>query len=263
MLDLSSFYFHEVKKSSENSLKVYIPITQLISRDTNLVFKNISDDEIPYIRMVPLINFATNKKTQYPMDETKRVIARLFLPGKYSSIELKDYSLYIWLLMKMDAADAFYDNPSMEAVMNWMCDAFEAAKEKSRRVVFQLQTDLLRDYAMLEGSYSNSKTSDYDYKVKDKLHVRYICFLDEPSLTKTWNEKSHELSSRWFDTYGVICKQVMELNINNDEVGFIWSESKSKSNRSRNTPGVPKKFYSNMLDAMDKSMFSSVERPEK
>ncbi|CAG8663700.1 10082_t:CDS:2, partial [Cetraspora pellucida] len=316
MLDLSSFKFHEIKKNSENSLKVYIPITQLIPRDTDLVLKDISDDEIPYIRMVPFIDFATNKKTLDPMDYVEKAITNLFLPGKYSSFETKNYSPFIRLLIKMDLDNAFYDNPSMEAVMNlvwysskshwnrtlqiyllyllsysiiswayitnlevqqfmfygkkyvvdyfnWMdniatflptilsfyflldnfnigngfknatstqaivsiifmsiiflCDAFEAAKEKSKRVVLQLQTNLLKDYAMLEGSYITSKTNVFDYKFKDKLNLKYICFLDEPSLTKTWNEISHESTSRLAE-YGFIArKQDMELNIDTDE----------------------------------------------
>ncbi|CAG8491569.1 18189_t:CDS:2 [Cetraspora pellucida] len=319
-LDLSSFKFHEVKKSSENSLKVYIPITQLIPRDTNLVLKSISDDEIPYIRMVPLINFATNKETQDPMDETKKVIIRLFLPGKYSSIELKDYSPFIRLLMKMDADDAFYDNPSMEAVMNWMWfillgypsneslnqapdtydvvnpnsnktlysmvgevpdnpfsnvltsiiavynwdsipldtwnfwplaiinvlggflfviilanviisfmgNAFSNAEKDSRRGVLRLQKDLISDYAILEGSSLTTKTNNFDYLFKDKLHVRYICFLDEPLLTDAWKEKSIELGSRWLEAYGFFArKESSDAEVDIDEVDFIWTRSEN------------------------------------
>ncbi|CAG8746467.1 206_t:CDS:2, partial [Cetraspora pellucida] len=285
-LDLSSFKLHEIKKNSKNSLKVYIPITQLIPRDTKLGLKYISDDEIPYIRMVPFIDFAINKKTLDPMDYFQKAITKFLLPGKYSSFETKNYSPFIRLLINMDVDDTFYDNPSMEAVMNWVWYStkshwnyalqiyliyllsysiiswayishievqqfmfygkkyvvdyfnwmdniatflptilssyfFLAAKEKSRRVVFQLQTNLIRDYAMLEGSYTTSKTSAFDYKFKYNLNVKYICFLDEPSLTKTWNEKSHESSARRFDIYNVVFKQVMELNIDTDEVGLF------------------------------------------
>ncbi|CAG8615498.1 21574_t:CDS:2 [Cetraspora pellucida] len=320
MLDLSSFKFHKVKKSSENSLKVYIPITQLIPRDTNLELNHISDDEIPYIRMVPLINFATNKETQDPMDETKMVITRLFLPGKYSSIELKDYSPFIRLLMKMDADDAFYDNPSMEAVMNWMWfillgypsneslnqapdtydvvnpnsnttlysmigevpdnpfsnlltsiiavynwdsipldtwnfwplaiinvlggflfviilanviisfmgNAFSNAEKDSRRGVLRLQKDLISDYAILEGSSLTTKTNNFDYLFKDKLHVRYICFLDEPLLTDAWKEKSIELGSRWLEAYGFFArKESSDAEVDIDEVDFIWTRSEN------------------------------------
>ncbi|CAG8673784.1 17157_t:CDS:2, partial [Racocetra persica] len=316
-LDLSSLKFHAVKKSSENSLKVYIPITQLIPRGESLSLKNISDDEIPYIRMVPLIDFATNKTALDPMDKTRRMIIKLFLPGKYSSIEKEDYSHFIRLLRMMDADDAFYDNPSMEAVMNWMWfillgypsyeslsqlpdtydvvnstsnskaytmvgevpdnpfsnlftsiiavynwgsipldswhywplsilnvlggflfviilanviisfmgNAFANAEKDSRRGVLGLQKDLISDYAILEGSTLTSKTNSFDRQFKDKLRVRYICFLDEPSLTDAWKEKSKELGSRWLEAYGFFArKESSDAYVDIDEIDFIWTK---------------------------------------
>ncbi|CAG8593206.1 30218_t:CDS:2 [Racocetra persica] len=252
-LDLSSLKFHTIKKSSENSLKVYIPITQLIPRGETLNLKNISDDEIPYIRMVPLIDFATNKKALVPIDKTRRMIIKLFLPGKYSSLEKEEYSHFIRLLIMMGADNAFYTNPSMEAVMNWMwfillnhpsyislrqapdtdnpftniVSAIIATYnwEESRRWCLQLQTDLLSDYALLEGSLITFRINSFDRQFKDKLRVRYICFLDEASLTHTWNEKSNESSSRWFDTYGVYArKESSDAIVDIDEIDFIWTK---------------------------------------
>ncbi|CAG8827939.1 9671_t:CDS:2, partial [Gigaspora margarita] len=121
-LDLSSMMFHEINKHSENSLKIYIAITQLIphNKDKDFKLEYISDEEIPYIRMVPLINFVKNKETLHPIDKVKETIESLFLPGKYSSIKKRNYSPFIRILEFMVNEDAFFSNPSMEAIMNWM-----------------------------------------------------------------------------------------------------------------------------------------------
>lgn len=132
-LDLSSFKFYEIKKRSEDTLKVFIPITQLIPRDNDLNFINISDDEIPLIRMVPLTNFTTNKEDQSTpskfkekpsklteLSEIKEIITKLFLPGKFSTNKNEDYSPFIRIIKLVKQSDPFYENPSMEAITNMM-----------------------------------------------------------------------------------------------------------------------------------------------
>ncbi|CAG8521019.1 16050_t:CDS:2 [Dentiscutata erythropus] len=117
-LDFSSFKFHEIKKHSEDSLKVFIPITQLIPRDTDLNLINISDDEIPHIKMIPFIDFTTNKENQSTPSKFKKIITKLFLPGKSSSIKNEDYSPFIRIINLVKKDDPFYENPSMEAITN-------------------------------------------------------------------------------------------------------------------------------------------------
>ncbi|CAG8840808.1 32815_t:CDS:2, partial [Gigaspora margarita] len=121
-LDLSSMKFHVINKHSKNSLKVYIAITQLIPHNKDKDFKldYISDEEIPYVRMVPLINFVKNKETLHSKHNVKEIIERLLLPGKNSSINRWNYSPFIRILEYMEDKDTFYYNPSMEAIMNWM-----------------------------------------------------------------------------------------------------------------------------------------------
>lgn len=67
---------------------------------------------------------------------------------------------------------------------------FSNAEKESRRSISQIQKRFIYEYANIEGSSLTSKTKIFDYKFKDNLNIRYICFLDEPSLTQTWNEKS-------------------------------------------------------------------------
>ncbi|CAG8573988.1 18465_t:CDS:2, partial [Dentiscutata erythropus] len=417
-LDLSSMKFHKIEKHSENSLKVYIPITQLIPHQKEFELVKISDDEIPYIRMVPMIDFSTNREFLDPKDKVKQTLSRLFLPGKCSSIKKENYSPFIRILHYMEDTDQFYNNPSMEAVMNWMwysskshwhhtlqiyivylfsysilswafiahlekkyildafnwmdniaiflpvilsfyflfghyridygfknaettqvtvfivfmsivflwCElghslfillgfpsyislsqapdsydvvgtnsnesvynmvgeipdnpfsnllsaivavynwdsipldtwdfwplvviniiggflfvmilsniiisfmgnAFSNAERDSRHGVLLLQKELIYDYAVLEGSSLTSKTNIFDTLFNDKLRVRYICFLDEEELTKTWNEKSDELGSRWLDAYGFHFKDKdAEDEDDIEEVDFIWTQDKN------------------------------------
>ncbi|CAG8729064.1 6704_t:CDS:2 [Dentiscutata erythropus] len=119
-LDMSSFKFYEIKKHSEDFLKVFIPITQLIPRDANLNLINISDNEIPYIRMVPLTDFTTNKENQSTPSNFKKIITKLFLPRKFSSTKNEDYSPFIRIIKLAKKDDPFYENPSMEATTNMM-----------------------------------------------------------------------------------------------------------------------------------------------
>ncbi|CAG8849435.1 18805_t:CDS:2, partial [Gigaspora margarita] len=121
---LSSMKFYEITRHSTNFLKVYIPIAQLIPHNRNNLI-SISDDELPNIRMIPLMAFIMNKETLRPKDNVKgiilklkKIIVRLLLLGKYSSISWKNYSPFIQILKYIDDEDAFYSNPSMEAIMN-------------------------------------------------------------------------------------------------------------------------------------------------
>ncbi|CAG8807163.1 7678_t:CDS:2, partial [Racocetra persica] len=112
-----------VKKPSENSLKVFIPITQLVPRDAR--FRSyrdqvIFDFESSDIRMVPLIDFVTNRETPDPENKFMNVITRLFLPGRFTSIKIENYSPFIRVLRHIEDEGSFYNNPSMETIMNWM-----------------------------------------------------------------------------------------------------------------------------------------------
>ncbi|KAF0550858.1 transient receptor potential cation channel subfamily a member 1-like isoform x1 [Gigaspora margarita] len=120
-LDLSGLKFYEIK-NHPNSLKVFIPIAQLVPCDNDLNLKEFSDFENHYIRMVPLIDFATNNEALNTTKENKfmQTITRLFLPRKYSSVRIEEHSHFVQLLRLIEDGDAFYDNPSMEAIMNWI-----------------------------------------------------------------------------------------------------------------------------------------------
>ncbi|CAG8591702.1 8021_t:CDS:2, partial [Scutellospora calospora] len=112
-LDASFTEFIEIPPSTKNSLKVFIPITQFIPQDSKLKLKEINQNIISNIRMVPLIDFTTNKR--------KRPIV---CPGKFIS-QREYYSPFLKLIKKIESNDNFYYNPSMEAIMNLMWHSSE------------------------------------------------------------------------------------------------------------------------------------------
>ncbi|KAF0551105.1 hypothetical protein F8M41_023711 [Gigaspora margarita] len=71
--DLFSFEILEVTQKSLDLLKVYIPITQLIPQNSELVLQKIDYDKIGNIRMVPLMDFTMNKKCQILKKENLQI----------------------------------------------------------------------------------------------------------------------------------------------------------------------------------------------
>ncbi|CAG8826939.1 27971_t:CDS:2, partial [Gigaspora margarita] len=146
-LDLSSMMFHEIKKLSDNSLKVYMPIMQLIphKKDKDFILEPISIE-------------------------------------------------------------------------------FSNAEKQSRRNILQIQKKFIYDYAVLDGSSVTFKINNFDLKFKDKLNIRYICFLDEAELMQSWNDKSDELGDRWLNAYGLHFKHEISDEDDIEEIEFIWTQ---------------------------------------
>ncbi|CAG8842038.1 24576_t:CDS:2, partial [Gigaspora margarita] len=125
---------------------------------------------------------------------------------------------------------------SILAVYNWgsipldawnfwplvVINVIDAEKESKYSTLF-LQKELICDYAFQDRSSLTSKINDFDHKFKDKLNIRYICFLDEPELTKSWDDKSNALGDRWLNSYGLHFKHEKSDEDNIEEVRFIWT----------------------------------------
>ncbi|RIB13879.1 hypothetical protein C2G38_2196671 [Gigaspora rosea] len=104
---------------------------------------------------------------------------------------------------------------------------FSNAEKENRRSISQIQKKFIYEYANIEGSLLISKTNFFDYKFKDHLNIRYICFLDEPSLTQTWNKSSNALSLKCLYKYGFRSRyEKFKSDKNIDEIEFIWAQSK-------------------------------------
>ncbi|KAF0443235.1 transient receptor potential cation channel subfamily a member 1-like isoform x1 [Gigaspora margarita] len=125
-LDLLSFKFLEVSPKSNDLLKVFIPITQLIPQDSELDICDIDYNKIVDIRMVPLTDFTTSKRISDIRERKPTNFLKLLIsPSQYSSLKEEDYSPFI-KLVKTGEREILYENPSMGAVINWMwhCSKF-------------------------------------------------------------------------------------------------------------------------------------------
>ncbi|KAF0441362.1 hypothetical protein F8M41_003841 [Gigaspora margarita] len=109
-----------------------------------------------------------------------------------------------------------------------LINAFSDAEKESKYNTLLLQKELIYDYAFQDGSSLTSKINDFDHKFKDKLNIKYICFLDEPELTKSWDDKSNELGDRWLYAYGLHFKHEKSDEDNIEEVRFIWTREEQR-----------------------------------
>ncbi|CAG8526656.1 39854_t:CDS:2 [Gigaspora margarita] len=113
------FYFEILKvfPKSNDLLKVYVPITQLIPQKSKLVLQEIGYDKIANLQMVPLMDFTTNKRISViKKGKLINFLKLLFSPKRYLSHEEVDYSPFIELI-KTGECDIFYENPSIGAVI--------------------------------------------------------------------------------------------------------------------------------------------------
>ncbi|CAG8631865.1 37520_t:CDS:2, partial [Gigaspora margarita] len=120
------FDFLTIPPSTSNSLEIFIPITQLIPQDSDLKVEEISEEKIPYVQMVPFIDFVTNnailkeKGNKYK----KRILnflKSLIFPNQFVFLDIPIISIIENVVY--DYNNPFYINPSTEAIMNFMWHA--------------------------------------------------------------------------------------------------------------------------------------------
>ncbi|RGB25607.1 hypothetical protein C1646_771484 [Rhizophagus diaphanus] len=117
---------------SQDTLKVYIPLTQLISTDYSTIlkymkYKKIRDDLLPDICMVPLPNFTTyysKIKGEIVKEEIFRKLIRklstsfwwikVLIPPSYKDLDNKDFSPFLQIKKNKSS---FFNVPSMETVI--------------------------------------------------------------------------------------------------------------------------------------------------
>ncbi|RIB23843.1 hypothetical protein C2G38_2170194 [Gigaspora rosea] len=247
--DLFSFEILEVSPKSNDLLKVYIPITQLIPQNSKLNLQEIDYDEIVNIRMVPLMDFTTNKKMpDIKKGKLTNFLETLFSPRRNLFI-LLGYSFYIGLNSTseepfsniIDAILAVYDWSSISfdnwnfwpltiisviggfifviilqnVIISFM--AFSNVVEDSKRSLYSYQIDLIREFVHLENSM---EFSDLDYKFRDKIRAKYICFYDDPNITKSWKEKSEQIRSKPYPKIQTLHKETLA---NKEDIYSLFS----------------------------------------
>ncbi|EXX67326.1 hypothetical protein RirG_115410 [Rhizophagus irregularis DAOM 197198w] len=105
----------------ENTLKVYVPVTALISTNLSniLRYKKVRHEELHNLYMVPITNFTThnhNSKVEVKFKkEIIHLLRMILFPPGYKSLEETSFSPFLRI---KKSEKAFFSIPAMEAVIN-------------------------------------------------------------------------------------------------------------------------------------------------
>ncbi|KAF0551107.1 transient receptor potential ion channel protein [Gigaspora margarita] len=67
-------------------------------------------------------------------------------------------------------------------IISYMSEAFSDAVKDSKHGLYRYQIDLIHEFDLLEKLL---ESNDLDSKFKDKIRAKYICFYDDPYITKS------------------------------------------------------------------------------
>ncbi|RIB20214.1 hypothetical protein C2G38_1213998 [Gigaspora rosea] len=158
-----------------------------------------------------------------PNNPFANLLSSILAVYNWDSIPLDTWNF--WPLIVINIIGGFFFVMILSnVIISFMSNAFEDTKKESKHSTRLYQKTVIYDYAVQNGSSLTSRINDFDLKFRDKLNVRYICFLDEPELTKAWNDKSDELGSRWLDVYGLHFKHEISDEDDIEKVKFIWTQ---------------------------------------
>ncbi|CAG8583863.1 12749_t:CDS:2 [Cetraspora pellucida] len=87
-------------------------------------------------------------------------------------------------------------------IISFMSDAITDAVKNSRSI-YSYQVDFIHDFALLDRVL---ESNDLDYKFKAKLRAKYICFCNDTSITKSWNDKTEKIISESSPEMQIILK---------------------------------------------------------
>ncbi|CAG8512193.1 28710_t:CDS:2 [Gigaspora margarita] len=211
--DLISFEILEVSPKSNDLLKVYIPITQLTPQNSKLDLQEIenlfsprrylSPKEVDYSPLIkhiktgerdifyenPLMGAVINWMCKELDNPFSNIINAILAVYDWSSISFDAWNF--WLLTIISVIGSFIFVIILQnVIISFMSEAFSNVVEDNKRGLYCYQIDLVHEFALLEKSL---EFSDLDSKFKDKIKAKYICFYDDPNITKSWKEKSEQI----------------------------------------------------------------------
>ncbi|KAF0515753.1 transient receptor potential channel pyrexia-like [Gigaspora margarita] len=122
-------------------------------------------------------------------------------------------------------------------IISFMSAAFESAEKDGKKAVLNFQSRLINEYAHLEYSAFTSGRSNFENKLKKKLKVKYVCFFNEPTITKAWSDESKDWKST--PIYSNAESQIpteteCKFDIENDYLQFIWAEKTTDNDVNNN-----------------------------
>ncbi|CAG8497958.1 6931_t:CDS:2 [Cetraspora pellucida] len=117
------------------------------------------------------------------------IIASILAVYDWSSISFNAWNF--WPLTIIGVLGSFLFVIILQnVIISFMSDAITDAVNDSRSI-YSYQVDFIRDFALLDRIL---KFHELDFKLKDKLRAKFICFYDDPSITSLWKEKSEQRS---------------------------------------------------------------------
>ncbi|CAG8807650.1 10219_t:CDS:2, partial [Racocetra persica] len=124
----------------------------------------------------------TNGNAVYTMIENpfSSIIGAMLAVYDWSSISLDAWNF--WPLTIISIIGSFFFVIIIQnVIISFMSDAFSDAFKDNKRFLYGYQVDWIYEFAILKKSL---EFNDLDSKFKDKLRAKYICFYDDPSITK-------------------------------------------------------------------------------
>ncbi|KAF0462683.1 transient receptor potential channel pyrexia-like [Gigaspora margarita] len=119
-------------------------------------------------------------------------------------------------------------------IISFMSGAFESADKYGKRTVLNFQSCLIYDYARLENSAFTTGKSDFDKQFKKKLRVKYVCFYDEPLITKAWRDEGKEWDANpiyWNAESQISTENECKYFMEDVDLRFIWISKKHHERR--------------------------------
>ncbi|CAG8586884.1 1998_t:CDS:2 [Dentiscutata erythropus] len=191
----------------------YSPFIKLVIKgERDILYEN------PSIGFPSYIGLYESSSTYNPFSNILDSILAVY---DWSSISFDIWSF--WPLTVISVVGSFMFVIILQnVIISFMSDAFSDAVKDSKRGVYRFQLDLIYDFALLEKSL---EFNDLDSKFKDKIRVKYICFYDDPNITKSWKETSDKMKLKPYSKIETLKKSGFESWLVED-CEFIWGNEK-------------------------------------
>ncbi|KAF0551109.1 hypothetical protein F8M41_023715 [Gigaspora margarita] len=105
-------------------------------------------------------------------------------------------------------------------IISFMSEAFSDAAKDSKHGLYRYQFDLIHEFALLEKSL---EFNDIDSMFKDKIIAKYICFYDDPHITKSWKKKSKQIRLKPYPKIQTLDKSKYESLSTEEDIYTLFS----------------------------------------
>ncbi|CAG8521006.1 33193_t:CDS:10 [Gigaspora margarita] len=224
--DLFSFDILEVSLKSNDLLKVYIPITQLIPQNSELDLQEIKISDIKKEKITNFLEILFSPSRYLSPEETSEkenpfsnIIDSILAVYDWSSISFDTWNL--WQLTIISVIGSFIFVIILQnVIISFMSEAFSDTVKDSKHGLYCYQIDLIHEFALLEKSL---EFNDIDSKFKDKIRAKYICFYDDLHITNSWKKKSEQIRLKLYPKIQTLDKSEYESLSTEEDIYSLFS----------------------------------------